>query len=135
MDGALVLIGAGVTLLYFCADGYGQNPISVVAGITLIVLVILLRVFWTFRGDAKIRATFIRVFALAFVSAFVLSVCMAFWTPLEYSGTARIEVQKDVPELPGAYAPTFGSDPNGASISLLIFAGYFSSRDCDAEPP
>jgi hypothetical protein len=57
------------------------------------------------------------VFAVAFIIALVLSVCMVFWRPRIYSSTARIEVQEDAPQIPG-------SDPYFMTTQLKIIKSY-----------
>jgi hypothetical protein len=39
VDGALILIGAGISILFISMDGNGQNPVPVTVGIMIVVLV------------------------------------------------------------------------------------------------
>jgi hypothetical protein len=39
VDGALILAGAGISILFISTDGNGQNPIPVAGGIMMVVLV------------------------------------------------------------------------------------------------
>lgn len=78
----------------------------------------ILHAFWAFRADASLRAAFIRVFAVAFVIALVLSVCMVFWTPRVYSSTMTIEVSRDLPK------DVVGPDPNFLMTQFKIIESY-----------
>jgi capsular polysaccharide biosynthesis protein len=59
------------------------------------------------RADPRLRATFIRVFALVFIGALVWSDCETYWTPKVYLSTVRIEVQKDIRDIPIEQDPYF----------------------------
>jgi capsular polysaccharide biosynthesis protein len=80
------------------------------------------------RADPRLRATFIRVFALVFILALVWSDCETYWTRKVYLSTVRFEVQKDTPDLPatrsGRPPDLFTSDPYFLTTQFKIIKSY-----------
>ena len=55
----------------------------------------IVRAFCSFRADRRLQAAFIRVFAVVFVIALVLSALVAYLSPRLYFSTATVEAQQD----------------------------------------
>jgi hypothetical protein len=79
---------------------------------------IFMKMIRALRADPRLRATFLRAFALVFLGAFVCSILMAQWLPRKYASTVRIEVQKDTAHDSG------NSDPYFMVTQLRIIGSY-----------
>jgi uncharacterized protein involved in exopolysaccharide biosynthesis len=65
-------------------------------------------------------STFFRVFAVVFLLVFLASVAVTFILPESYASTARIRVEKDVPDIPG-----MTGTPNGSSFDPYFIQTTF----------
>jgi hypothetical protein len=90
VDGALILIGALMSILFISTDGNGQNPVPVALGITMVVLVTGVISF--------LLAIFIRNLPLAIIAGVIITdlLCVLYSVRLlessqdPYSGEAAL---------------------------------------------
>lgn len=68
---------------------------------------IVMKTVRALRADPRLRATFLRAFALVFIGAIVCSVLVAQWMPRTYSSTVRLEVAKETAHASGTSDPYF----------------------------
>ena len=65
---------------------------------------------------------------MVFLLCAVTSILLTFWLPKQYSSTARIEVQKDTPEIPvtegGGHLSGIGSDPYFLTTQFKIIESW-----------